>query len=202
MFRLFLSIFFTLFILASSACDSGAPQSGRTLIVDLVAVARALGRDEVMTQKVEQARQLLSEQLVQIGGELEKQLKEKEAELDKSTETSKEDSRKQLSQLTQQANLQLKKTQQLANQKAVIYRDNLVNEFRNDVMTVAENIAHQQQAVAVYVAGSNLLWYSSSIDITDEVIGLMRAQEKDLNEQKQSIEDKAEIKSEQPVSTE
>lgn len=202
MFRLFISLLIAVFILASSACDSGAPQSGRTLIVDLVAVARALGRDEVMTQKIEQARQLLSEQLVKISSDLEKQLKEKETELDESAENTNEDTSKQLQQLTQQANIQLKKTQQLANQKAVAYRDNLVSNFRNEVMTVAESIAHEHRAVAVYVAGSNLLWYSSSIDITDEVIGLMRAQAKEVNEQDKGTEGAAEIKREQPAVTE
>jgi len=95
----------------------------------------------------------------------------------------------------------MKKTQQLANQKAITYRDKLVSEFRSEVMAVAESIALQQHAEAVYVAGNNLLWHSSNIDITDEVIGLMRAQEKEVTEKGQSTEGAAEVKSEQPVQT-
>jgi Skp family chaperone for outer membrane proteins len=186
MFKIFITSLASVLILGASACNYDASQTNTALIVDLPAVARALGRDEVMTQKLEQARQQLSEQLVQIGADLEKQLKDKETDFGKSSDENKEESRKQLDQLVQQANIQLKKIRELANQKAISYRDKLVSEFRNEVMQVAEDIAQQHQAVAVYVAGSNLLWYSSTIDITDEVIGVMRAQEKTVTDKTQA----------------
>jgi Skp family chaperone for outer membrane proteins len=204
MFKILFTTLISVFIIGSTGCDTNTTQSNMALVVDLQAVARALGRDEEMTQKLEQARQLLSEQLLQIGVDLEKQLKEKETELGRTSKDDKDESREQLEQLTQQANIQLKKNQQLANQKAISYRDMLVDGFRKEVMTVAESIAHKHQAVAVYVTGSNLLWYSNTIDITDEVIGSMRAQANEMTKQGngRSIESAAEVNTDESAVTE
>jgi len=209
MVKLLLTTLISVFVLASAGCDKNATQSNAALVVDLQTVARALGRDEVMTQKLEQARQLLGDQLLQISANLEKQLKEKETQLAGEAKEVKDESRQQLEQLTQQANIQLKKTQQLANQKAISYRDKLVDDFKKEVMTVAESIAHKRKAVAVYAADNNLLWYASSIDITDEVIGVMRAQANEMTEQKPEessvevkTEDATEAKTEESGATE
>ena len=204
MFKILFTTLISVFIIGSTGCDTNTTQSNMALVVDLQAVARALGRDEEMTQKLEQARQLLSEQLLKIGVDLEKQLKEKETELGRASKDDKDESREQLEQLTQQANIQLKKNQKLANQKAISYRDMLVDGFRKEVMTVAKSIAHKHQAVAVYVTGSNLLWYSNTIDITDEVIGSMRAQANEMTKQGKgrSIESAAEVKTDESAVTE
>jgi Skp family chaperone for outer membrane proteins len=175
MFKIIFASFAILFALASTGCNEKNPVLSAPLVVDLPAVARALGRDEEMTLKLEQARKQLSDQLTQVSAELVKQLQEKELEVEAASKKEKEEIRKELDQMTQEANVQLKNTQQLANQQAILYRDQLVDEFRKEVITVAENIAGQRNATTIITANSDLLWYASSVDITDEVIGAMRA---------------------------
>ena len=174
MIRKLCSLFIPLLIIVTAGCKDTSNTSA-SLVIDLTAVARELGRDEVMNAQFEQARQQLNSQLVQISADLEKQLQEKKDELDKAPKNKKEESQKEIELLTQQANLQLRKTQQLANQKAIQYRDQLLADFKKDVMVVAEQIAEKRNAVTILTAGSDLFWYASTIDITDEVIGKMRA---------------------------
>lgn len=144
MYKTLLGILIAVFVIAGAGCDSGGLTQGRTLVVDLLSVARALGRDESMTRQMEQARKQLNDQLTRIGNELEQKLREKETELSGSPDAKKEESKKQLEELTLQANLQLRQTRQLANRKALLFRDSLVEEFRNEVMTVAGRIARER----------------------------------------------------------
>jgi len=183
MIKVFSIMLVTVIMVVSSGCDSRDKESSTPLIVDLTVVARALGRESEMTQDIEKAREQLNKQLIQIGDNFEKQLKEKEIEIGKLSEKEKLESEKELEKLTQQAKIQLQKTQQLASQKVISYRDQLLIEFRNEVMVVAEDVANKRHAPAVYTAGGNVLWYSSTIDITDEVIGLLRARENEVKEE-------------------
>jgi len=182
MIKLFSAILIIISMVVSAGCDSNESKSSEPLIVDLTVVARALGRDSKMTQDIEQAREQLSNQLVQIGDNFEKQLKEKEVEIEKLSKNEKIESEKELEQLTYQARIQLQKTQQLANQKVASYRGQLLTAFRKEVMAMAEVVAKKRNAPIVYTAGGNILWYSSRVDITDEVIGLLRSQENTMEE--------------------
>jgi len=149
-------------------------------MVDLNVIARALGRDKEINTKLEEARTSLNTQLKQISSSLETQLKEKKSELDKSNKGKKEKdiaaSNQKLQQLAVNAQLQLKQKQQLAEQKATVFRAQLLNEFRQEVAKVAQQVAEKRGATTVLAVNDNYLWYASSIDITDEVIGIMRSQ--------------------------
>lgn len=176
-------------------CNSGNSSNSDALVVDVMAVARALGRDEVMQQQLDQARQLLNSQLQQISTDLNAQLKEKQAEItggngkDNSSKHNNskdnEEVKMKLDALARQASVQLSNTQKIATQKAAEFRDRLVKEFRDEVMRVSQGIAQQRKAEFVY-ASSSLLWHASSVDITDEVIGQMRAQQNKLEDSDKS----------------
>jgi Skp family chaperone for outer membrane proteins len=159
--------------LLASGCrlPNTPPQSRQPLVVDLNAVARALGRDELMQQKLDGAYRQLNDQLSEIGSKLEKQLADRKAALKPDADEKQED----FDKLALQANRQLRQTQQLARQKGALYGARLVNEFRQEVLGVAKGIAEQRGAASIVVANNELLWHSSSIDITDEVIGALRA---------------------------
>lgn len=156
-----------------TACDQSSINH-EALVVDVTAVARALGRDQVMQQQLESARQQLAGQLVQISTDLTRQLQEKQQELTENGKKQDEKTSHQLGELELQANQQLNKSRQLAGQKATEFRNKLVIEFRSEVVSVAAEIAKQKGAAYVY-ASNSLLWHTSSVDITDEVIGAMRA---------------------------
>lgn len=159
-----------------SGCGQDTGTGDTMLVVDLAAVARAMGKDDEMSAMLDQARQVLNEQLIQIGGDLEQQVQDKKTELEKSAKgKTGDDQQQELVEFTRKANLQLQQTREVARQKAVTFRDKLVQEFRKEVMDVAIDIARDKGAVSVSIAGNHLLWHDSSIDITDEVIGTLRA---------------------------
>ncbi len=178
-YRIILTILLTA-ILSGCYTPDTSNLSKQPLVIDITAVARALGRDKDINSKLEEARVSLNTQLSQIGSSLENQLQEKKTELEASSKGKKSEeiikSEQELQQLTLQAQLKLKQTQQLAEQKASIFRAQLLNEFRQEVAAVAQTVAEKRGAVTVLAINADYLWYASSIDITDEVIGLMRAQ--------------------------
>lgn len=171
-----ISAFIILLALPLLACNFTMPGNDHNeyLVVDLTAIAGALGRDEQMVKKLEQAQQSLNAQLMEIGNNLQEQIRlEKEKRGDKPDENQ----QKELETLTLQANLQLRQTRQLAQQKAEHYRVQLLKAFRAEALTAAQEIATRRNAAAVLVSSSDLLWYAESIDITDEVIGVLRARD-------------------------
>jgi Skp family chaperone for outer membrane proteins len=162
-------------VAALSGCNlsSGIVTSNQPLVVDIAAVARALGRNEAMQKQIDMAYKKLNTQLVEIGSELEQRPNRKKEDLETGNESGKAD----FDKLVLQANLQLKRTRQIAQKKGELYRGRLLNEFRQEVMGAARQIADKRDAVVVVAANNDILWYSSAIDITDETIGILRAQQ-------------------------
>jgi len=178
-FTRFLLLLLSITLLSGCYAPDTSALAKQPLLVDLTVIARALGRDKEINTKLEEARTSLNSQLNQISSSLETQLKEKKSEFDESNKGKKEEaiaaSNQELQQLAVQAQLQLKQKQQLAEQKATIFRAQLLNDFRKEVADVAQQVAKKRGAITVLTVNADYLWYDSSIDITDEVIGIMRS---------------------------
>lgn len=157
---------------ALTACVVGGCEGisggGGPAVVDAVSVARALGRDEVIQTKLNDATQLLNSQLSQISNNLQKQLEDEQKKLGSSDAKKMED-------LTVQSQIRLRRTQMLAKQKASDFRSNLLLEFRNEIKSVAAEIAKSRGYSSVMLVNGNLLWYDPSVDITADVIRKLRA---------------------------
>lgn len=159
--------------LATGACNLTTGNHPDALVVDIVAVAKALGRDEVMQKQLESTRDQLNQQLASITQDLSSQVKEKKAALgDKPSG----DDEKALEEFTLKASQTLKQTQLLARQKALAYRNSLIEKFHDEVRTQAAAIARQRGASTVLMANESTLWFDPEADITDEVIARMRAE--------------------------
>lgn len=148
------------------------PEESAALAVDLVAVAKALGRDEAMERQLGQARDRLNAQLQEITADLQDQLAAEQERLEEAGEA---DAEARLEALTLEANRQLRQQQQVAQQRAAAYRQQLLQAFREDVRGVAREIAREQGARLVVTTEQGLLWFDPAVDITDEVIAAMRA---------------------------
>lgn len=125
-----------------------------------------------MQRQLNDAYNTLNIQLTDIGATLEESLKDRQAALIGSAGDQKGD----MDKLVLQARLQLQQTRRLAEQKGALYKAQLLDGFRQEVLDAAKQIADSRGAVAVVAASSDLLWYSSTIDITDETIDLLRVQ--------------------------
>ena len=163
-----------LIALPISSCDQfgGFGNHPSTLIVDLNAVAKALGRDEVMQKEILDAETKLKGQLEQIAKNIQDQVAVEKEKL--GTKKSKENNAK-LQQLALQAQQTFRKEQMAAEQQVAQLGKELVTTFREEVKLVAEPIAMEKKAVMVKLVSDDLLWFDTSIDITGEVISRMRA---------------------------
>lgn len=142
------------------------------VVVDLNAVAKALGRDEVMKQEVGAAEKQLRDQLQEIADDLKQQVRVEQQKLN--TESQQEEIQR-VEQLALQAQQAFKAQQIAAQQKASQYREQLLQAFRSEVKAVAEPIARQRGARLVKFVGADVLWFDPGIDITGDVISGLRA---------------------------
>ena len=156
-------------------CESGERADNVAIaIVDVNAVARALGRDDVIEQRIVSANQQLTSQLLEVAQSLQQQL-----EALQQTAGDDDEARQQLAQATVKANQQLKQTQRAAQKQLEQYRAGVVSEFLNEVRPHAAEIARERGARLVLTAAANLLWFDATVDITDEVIAALRARGSD-----------------------
>ena len=154
-----------------SGCDELTGRTGHVAIIDLDAVARELGRDEVIAQQVNQANQQLTNQLGEIATNLQREIDDERAALQVVTD----DDEAELARKALEANQRLQQTRQVAQQRAQEFRQAVINEFRNEVLPYAEAIAAERGATAIFTVAAPMIWYDSKIDITEEVTARMRA---------------------------
>lgn len=160
----------TISLLAAAFLLTGCgpqPQASQIAVIDLSAIARATGEDEVIRQRAEAGREELTAQLQQLATNLDAQLADEREKA--GTEPSAEDAAR-LEQLGVQARQQLGQAQQEAQQQATQMESDLVYEFREAVMPVAEGIAKDKGAVVILSNDAYIFWADESINITAEVI--------------------------------
>lgn len=142
------------------------------LIVDLDAVAKATGRQEVMQKELEFANLRLTEQLKLVASQLEETVAD---EKDKLGNSPSKEQQKQLESLALQAQQQLVNSKNLAVQQSTEFRSDLILQFRKEVAEIAQEIAQKAGSKLVLVSNYETLWFDPAADITDEVISVMRA---------------------------
>lgn len=149
-----------------------SPTPPHTLVVDPVPVARSLGRDELMQRRLNSALEQLNAQLQNHSTGLAEQVEKEREKLGK--KPSDEDLVK-FRELVAAASQSIKQTELLARQKAADYRNVLLDEFNDELRTVAMDIARTRGATSVLVVGPDVLWFDPSADITADVIAELRA---------------------------
>ena len=159
-------------LLLLGACDGRFPGGEPMVVIDLAAITKATGQDERVRGKVEANNATLNAQLNELAGSLEKQL---QAEKEKLGERPTEADQQRLAAMTQQAQRQLGQSQSQAVQQSQQFENNLLLALREKIQPVAAEVARGRGAKAVVLADGRLLWFDPSTDITDEVIGLLRA---------------------------
>ena len=156
-------------LLGNKQAKSAAKQA--VAVIDLSAVAKALGRDEVVKQQVQAAGEQLRQQLTDFSSGLQEKLREEQAKLG----TNPSDvERQQLQKQLVEAQRQIQQSQALARQKAAQFQNQLAMNFRNEIRPVAAEIARAQGASAIALANT-LMWFDPTLDITGAVIDAMRA---------------------------
>lgn len=148
---------------------AGCEQAGGApaVIVDLAAIAEATGEDVLIQQKSQAVREELSQQLQRVAADLDAQIN---AERERIGASPTAEEQQQLEMLAMQARQQLSDAQLQAQNQASQIEQTLVDEFRADVMPLAQELAVAKGAQIVVAKDVYLLWYEDSLDITDAVI--------------------------------
>jgi hypothetical protein len=154
-------------------CNRPASTSNSAVVVDLDAVARAMGRDLVIDGKVEQATQALNARLITAADTMEKEYKKQQVATGSSPT---DEQRTKLKQMAQKIQETIRNNKEVASQARQRFRLEQIQLFRNDVRTVASKLAEKQRATMVFVAGQEVLWFTPTADITAPVIAAMRSQ--------------------------
>lgn len=166
-----------LVLLAGAALLAGCGQAGsqgggNVAIMDLSAIAKATGQDEVIRRDAEAARGELSAQLQQLASNLEQQLA---AERERAGISPSEADQQRLQEMTMQARQQISNAQMQAQSQASLMEQELITAFRDRLAPLAEEIAKANGASVVLASDSYLFWFDPAVDITDEVIAAWRA---------------------------
>ena len=150
----------------------GCQPAPRSVVMDLDAVAKAMGRDVAIAARVEAATQQLNTQLLQAARDMEEELTKLQTQIGSSTNPD------QLDQLRQ---ARLRVQQNIQNNKLVAenarnrVRSEQILILRNEVRPIAAQIAKSRQAEVVLLSSQDVMWFAPSADITSEVIADMRA---------------------------
>jgi Skp family chaperone for outer membrane proteins len=158
-------------------------------VMDLGAILKASGQDEVIRVKAEAARNELQAQLQQVAANLDQQLA---AEAEKVGDNPTAEQEQQLQQMNMNARNQLMQMQQQAQQQANQLELSLFEEFKNSIGTLTEQIAKDKGANVILAQDNYLFWFDPAADITDEVIAALRAQENSSDDEVAQVEEELE----------
>ncbi len=158
-----------------SLCGCGSPKentTGRMAVIDLDRIAGALGRDDLMTQRLQEAVQQRQQNVTMVRDTLRAQLQQETARLGRNpTEAQKA----RLNQLTVAADTRMREVLARADQEGNELRTRLILEFREEVEPVARRVATRRGLSIVMVKQDHMLYINPEIDITDTVIDEIQA---------------------------
>ena len=141
-------------------------------VVDLDAVAKAMGKDQVIAKQLQNFNTQINRQLAKVGKDLQKQLK---AETKKIGSKPTEQDKKNLVSLQNKAEQKFAAYRQAGANRIRQKQIKLADDFRNEVKPYAERFARQRGASVVMVSTSMILWVDNRVDITADIIGAMRS---------------------------
>ena len=147
-------------------------QEPSVAVVDLDAVAEALGRDDAISAALKAHGSNLNQQVAGVKKSLENQLL---AEQTKLGQEPADDGTKQLVNLQRQAELKFNQVTQQARGHLQQFRADLVLKFRAEAQEVARQIAHEKgHSLVMTKNDSVVLVYDEAVDITQAVTERMR----------------------------
>jgi len=147
--------------------------SQKTLLVDLDAVARAMGWDQRIQLAVEQATEDLNGQLLKAAQEMDADLKKQQAELGGNPTPDQQARLRQLKLLVDQ---KIQSNKVIAQNARDRVRNEQILLFRNEVKPISGRVAKKHGAEVVLRTNDEVIWYDAAVDITGEIISEMRSQ--------------------------
>jgi Skp family chaperone for outer membrane proteins len=149
-------------------------------VIDLDEVAKQLGKDVVLLREISDGQTSLNQQLRNLQSSLQEKLRQKAQELETRSvgDASKPEPRKQqLAALERDLNLQLNEARRTAQNELNAHRQKLIQQFRDEVVPVAQGIAGERGLGVVITKNDTvLLACDDAHNITNAVVTKLRAQ--------------------------
>jgi Skp family chaperone for outer membrane proteins len=163
-----LLVFIALLSVASlTGCLPEGKSTGGTAIIDMTKVARSLGRDEAIAERVKQDLFIKQEQLKQLREDLLSKVEDEKEKLGKKPEQ--EDVEK-LNTMILDADKQLRLEIARAEQASQQMQTEQLLRFRDEVEPVARRVASSRGLDTVLIKQQYILVHADAVDITDAVI--------------------------------
>ncbi|MEE4186018.1 MAG: OmpH family outer membrane protein [Gammaproteobacteria bacterium] len=156
-----------------TGCGPQQGASAQVAIIDLSIVARETGQDVVIRQRAEEGINELTNQLQQLAASLDQQLAD---EREKAGAAPSAEDAARLQQLTAQARQQVGQAQQQAQQQANDLEAELIEDFRQDLLPLAKQIAAERGLSLILSKDVFVFWVDEAVDITDAVVAAWQAQ--------------------------
>lgn len=149
-----------------------ADERPAVVVVDVDVVAKAIGRDIELQQRLTSAREQIKRQLSDYAEGLNAQLSEQLEALRDDVDPEKRQALKRTRLLARRA---VQTSAGRAEDEIRRYRQALIQQFRDQLAPIAATTAQRQGAALVLSARPDALWFAPDADITDEVIAELRA---------------------------
>ena len=138
--------------------------------IDLDRVARELGRDEQMRDRVESAREEMSVELRQLAEDLRADFETERAKLGEELDA---EERRQLTRLGAEAQQRVQQGQLAVQRRTQELQVQLARELKEEIRPVVAAVA-RERGVAAVIPVNFLLWAEAGTDITQAVIDRLR----------------------------
>ncbi|MEN6405338.1 MAG: OmpH family outer membrane protein [Thermoguttaceae bacterium] len=162
----------------SSFFGAGGSRLSGVAVVDLDEVARQLGRDASMLKQMNEGQTSLNQQLRTLQASFQEKYQQTARDLTSqpAPNGANPDAKKQqLAGLEREMGLQLNRAKQTAQNNLNAYRQQLIQQFREEVAPVAKTIAAERGlGVVVTKNDTVLLTFDDAHDITAEVVAKLR----------------------------
>ena len=142
-----------------------------TVMVDLNVVSKATGQDDIINNNMKAVNADLTLQLGEIVTSFNKQLADEKKKFGEKITV---EEQQKLQEMLIKANQSLAQKQTEANTKAQQHKQGLINAWREKIQPIIKLIADSKKAKVVLVQSPSIMWFDSTIDITDEVIAALR----------------------------
>lgn len=162
---------FSLMLLAGCGQDKTEKLHGLVAIVDLDKIARTLGRDIVMDEKVKKYVQEQQNTINKLREELKKKLQDEEKKLGKKP---KKKAKEKYAEMSRQAEFKLRQDIALAEREAKQLRTRLIRAFRSEVEIIAMKIASEDGFSLVFIKQPAMLYIDPTVDISNAVVATMQ----------------------------
>lgn len=152
-----------------TGCNSEPPKP-QAVVIDMRAISEAGGINEKIKEHMKTVNQQISEEMKALSAKLTKELDDEKSSLGESPS---DENEKKIQTLQQQLQKQFSEARQAGNARRRKERSDMGQSFIDDVMPLAQKVALEHGASIILKTNAGVFWSDGSVDITDEVIGLM-----------------------------